>query len=55
MWDLIVSVPDHCLSFYFSNRFKWLHNLVSFKPYVYEYFKNVCYDNRYMAKLITGR
>ena len=20
MWDLIVSVPDHCLSFYLSNR-----------------------------------
>ena len=20
MWDLIVSVPDHCLSFYFSNE-----------------------------------
>ena len=19
MWDLIVTVPDHCLSFYFSN------------------------------------
>ena len=19
MWDLIVSVPDHCLSFYFPN------------------------------------
>ena len=19
MWDLIVSVPDHCLSFYFAN------------------------------------
>ena len=19
MWDLIVSVPDHCLSFYFGN------------------------------------
>ena len=19
MWDLIVSVPDHCLSFYFNN------------------------------------
>ena len=19
MWDLIVSVPDHCLSFYFQN------------------------------------
>ena len=21
MWDLIVSVPDHCLSFYFANMF----------------------------------
>ena len=20
MWDLIVSVPDHCLSFYFSRK-----------------------------------
>ena len=20
MWDLIVSVPDHCLSFYFDNQ-----------------------------------
>ena len=28
MWDLIVSVPDHCLSFYFDNlefyHMKWL-------------------------------
>ena len=22
MWDLIVSVPDHCLSFYFSQSMK---------------------------------
>ena len=22
MWDLIVSIPDHCLSFYFSKMFK---------------------------------
>ena len=22
MWDLIVSVPDHCLSFYFSTILK---------------------------------
>ena len=22
MWDLIVSVPDHCLSFYFSDQFR---------------------------------
>ena len=21
LWDLIVSIPDHCLSFYFSKRF----------------------------------
>ena len=26
MWDLIVSVPDHCLSFYF-NRFIRCHML----------------------------
>ena len=24
MWDLIVSVPDHCLSFYFSISFVFL-------------------------------
>ena len=22
MWDLIVSVPDHCLSFYFERKMK---------------------------------
>ena len=26
MWDLIVSVPDHCLSFYFRFRFNKLSN-----------------------------
>ena len=25
MWNLIVSVPDHCLSFYFSNLRKLIH------------------------------
>ena len=24
MWDLIVSVPDHCLSFYFANMIEIL-------------------------------
>ena len=24
MWDLIVSVPDHCLSFYFSGERLWV-------------------------------
>ena len=23
MWDLIVSVPDHCLSFYFGSYYSW--------------------------------
>ena len=27
MWDLIVSVPDHCLSFYFENCLLFLVNL----------------------------
>ena len=26
MWDLIVSVPDHCLPFYFSLLQKWPHS-----------------------------
>ena len=26
MWDLIVSVPDHCLSFYFSGILMEFHN-----------------------------
>ena len=29
MWDLIVSVPDHCLSFYFVLPLK---NLTGFEP-----------------------
>ena len=28
MWDLIVSVPDHCLSFYFSYSSFHLFNLL---------------------------
>ena len=28
MWDLIISVPDHCLSFYFGNS--WYNAL--YKP-----------------------
>ena len=27
MWDLIVSVPDHCLSFYFSKAFDKVNHL----------------------------
>ena len=27
MWDVIVSVPDHCLSFYFTSRFTLCRDL----------------------------
>ena len=33
MWDLIVSVPDHCLSFYFESQFyrnKEIFSLLNF-------------------------
>ena len=26
MWDLVVSVPDHCLSFYFSAHSFYFHD-----------------------------
>ena len=41
MWDLIVSVPDHCLSFYFESQFyrnKEIFSLLNFhfgiKPFL---------------------
>ena len=30
IWDLIVSVPDHCLSFYFAGCLKLLHKSLIF-------------------------
>ena len=27
MWDLNVSVPDHCLSFYFSLKFSFINKV----------------------------
>ena len=35
MWDLIVSVPDHCLSFYFS--FNTLQIFTSVNLFVFQY------------------
>ena len=35
MWDLIVSVPDHCLSFYFIKRglhIKYIHTYLPYGP-----------------------
>ena len=33
MWDLIVSVPDHCLSFYFSDKAGWLRRFARLKEH----------------------
>ena len=30
MWDLIVSVPDHCLSFYFTKQFNLVFHILYF-------------------------
>ena len=57
MWDLIVSVPDHCLSFYFSHDVAhmspssdwegWERNLMLFKAYFvliqYMHMYSICY------------
>ena len=32
IWDLIVSVPDHCLSFYFTSHASIIYNKHSFSP-----------------------
>ena len=34
MWDLIVSVPDHCLSFYFASHFESVLHFNPYKPSV---------------------
>ena len=34
MWDLIVSVPDHCLSFYFTQSMEPQGDASGAKPYV---------------------
>ena len=31
MWDLIVSVPDHCLSFYFANLKRKSGSIISIR------------------------
>ena len=31
IWDLIVSVPDHCLSFYLGSKYDFLNVYVAFK------------------------
>ena len=45
MWDLIVSVPDHCLSFYFSFEKLQTNKYTSFIASISKYqkhFKSIC-------------
>ena len=44
MWDLIVSVPDHCLSFYFGVAF-----LFAFSICICLKMNNSQYTNRYIV------
>ena len=45
MWDLIVSVPDHCLSFYFPND----HTIIDLESVVYQLYiglvEKYCHKN----------
>ena len=34
MWDQIVSIPDHCLYFYFRNKFATTNNLFVLKSLI---------------------
>ena len=51
MWDLIVSVPDHCLSFYFDTHMGKLliyciHQLQADRIYLFPYFSSFfCVSN----------
>ena len=40
MWDLIVSVPDHCLSFYFKKNLGMLNILLRSNNFSYKYQAN---------------
>ena len=44
MWDLIVSVPDHCLSFY-SVHLNSDTSLIFIQPCKYMHRSNECYLN----------
>ena len=42
MWDLIVSVPDHCISFYFN----YFNYVVPFERYLKTYKLNGYYSKK---------
>ena len=52
MWDLIVSVPDHCLSFYFPLIYQGFKNR---DPFIYLPFKITIYTCTSMIHRIASR
>ena len=42
MWDLIVSVPDHCLSFYFVHLVISAESLTKIGLFYFIYFSKFC-------------
>ena len=47
MWDLIVSVPDHCLSFYFTyeNMLSYVQTYVAYENMLFLVKIDVTYAN----------
>ena len=47
MWDLIVSVPDYCLSFYFAENFKvftdWTQMIIYLLSFLFDVINVVDY------------
>ena len=37
MWDLIVLIPDPCLSIYFSNLSDWSSSLIDWPPSLFQF------------------
>ena len=41
MWDLIVSVPDHCLSIYFTSFWFWYLHFTCNHQHIFMYFPDI--------------
>ena len=61
MWDLIVSVPDHCLSFYFEDAEKALESEFGLFPtttnvggYLYQWWPMATDPLKYMIPIGTN-
>ena len=59
MWDLIVSVPDHCLSFYFTNLYIYIYKKhvfdICFKVNKIHLKPDVSFLSQYMRALQSSK